>query len=94
MHIVVGGYGRAIQRGRLIMPAAEGGFDFFVDSMADSLHDFGFDYVALRIDGDLDDNVADEVARKLGAIDGRIGIDGREGDVHFMADDGSVDDAP
>jgi len=48
VHVVARGYGRAVERGWLVVPAAKRGFDLFVDAVADGLHDLGFDYVALE----------------------------------------------
>src|SRR5712691_1043945 len=50
MYVVPGGDGRAVERGRLVVPAAQGGLDLFVDPVADRLHNFGFDDVALGVD--------------------------------------------
>jgi hypothetical protein len=58
MDVVSGGYGSAVESRWLIVPAPKCGFDFFVDAMADRLHDFGFHHIALRVDRDLDHYVA------------------------------------
>jgi len=90
VHVVPGGDGRAVERGRLIVPAAKGGLDLFVDAVADCLHNFGFDDVALGVDGDFDDDVALQVPGKLGARHRRIWVHDRIGDVDFMTGDRSV----
>jgi len=90
MYVVPGGYRRAIERGRLVVPAAEGGLDLFVDAVADRLHNFGFDNVPLRIDCHLDNHVAHQITRKLGAIHGRVWKHGWIRDVDFVAGDRSV----
>jgi hypothetical protein len=41
------------------VPAAKRRFYFFVDAVSDCLHDFGFDYVALRVDGHFNHYIAD-----------------------------------
>ena len=74
VHVVPGSDWRAIERGRLVMPAAKGSLDLFVDSVADGLDNFGSDNVALGVDRHLDDDIAHDVGRKRGAIDGRIRI--------------------
>jgi len=89
MYVLVRGHGCAIQSGRLIVPPPEGGFNFFVDVMADGFHDLRVDHIALRVDGDLDNYIAHEVARKVGAINLRLGKN-RKRDVDFMAADGTV----
>ena len=48
MHVVPRGDGCAVERGRLVVPAAQRGLDLFVYPVADRLHNFGFDDVALR----------------------------------------------
>jgi len=58
VYIVPGGYGSAVESCWLIVPAPKRGFDFFVDAMADRLHDFGFHHIALRVDRHLDHYVA------------------------------------
>jgi len=93
VHVVVRGDGRAVESSGLIVPAAERGFDFFGDVAVDGLHDFCLDDVALGVDRNLNDDVADEVAGQGVAIDGRIGIDDGKSNVDFVAEDGAVDDA-
>ena len=85
MHVVLAGDGRAVERGRLVMPAAQRGLDLFVDPVADRLHDLGFDDVALGVDRDLDYHVALQVPGKLGTVHRRIWIYDRICDVDFMA---------
>lgn len=75
----------AIQRGRLKVPLAQSGFDLFVDAMTDRLHNFGFDDAALRVDGDFDDDVSDDVARKRIPVNGRIGINSGISNVDFVS---------
>ena len=57
VYVVPGGDWRAVERGRLVVPAAQSGLDLFVDPVADCLHNFGFDDVALGVDRDFDDDV-------------------------------------
>ena len=90
VYIVPGGDGRAIEGGRLVVPPAQGGLDLFVDSVADRLHNPGLDDVALGVNRHLDDDVAHQVSRKLGAVHGRIGIHGRIRDVDFVAGNRAV----
>src|ERR1700674_2894261 len=90
VYVVPGGDWCAVERGRLVVPAAQGGFDLFVDPVADRLHNFGFDDVALRVDRDFNDDVALQVPGKLGARYGRIWIHDWIRDVDFMAGDRSV----
>ena len=73
------------------MPAAKGVLDLFVDSVADGLHNFGFDHVALGVDRDFNDDVALQVSGKLGARHGRIWIHDRICDVDFVPSYGAVD---
>ncbi len=89
MHVLVRGYGCAIQSGGLVVTPPERCFNFFVDVRADGFYDLRVDHVALRVDGDLDDDVSDKVAGKVGAIDLRFGINGKR-DVNFMSGDGAV----
>ena len=91
MDVVPGGDWGAVEGGGLVVPAAEGGFDLFVDAVADGLHNFGLYYVALRVDGYFDDDIAHQIAWERGAIHGRVGKYGGIGDVDFVAGDGSID---
>ncbi len=91
MHVLVRGHGCAIQSGGLVVPPSEGSFNFLVDAGANRFHDLRVDHVALGVDGDLDHNIPYEIARKVGAIDLRLGIH-RKRDVDFMAGDGAVND--
>ncbi len=93
MHVVMRRDRRAVEGGRLVMPAAESGFDFLVDAMTDRLHDLCFDNVPLRIDSNFDDDVAGEASGKLGTIHGRIGIDGWISHVHIVPENGPINDA-
>ena len=93
VHVVPGGDWRAVERGRLVVPAAQGGLDLFVDPVADRLHNFGFDDVALGVDRDFNDDVTLQVPGKFGALHGRIWIHDRICDVDFMAGDRSVNHA-
>src|SRR5229473_1505466 len=90
VYVVPGSDGRAVERGRLVVPATQGGLDLFVDPVADRLHDFGFDDVALRVDCDFDDDIALQVPGKFGALHGRIWIHDWIGYVDFMPGDRSV----
>src|ERR1700730_10715574 len=90
VYVVPGGDGRAVERGRLVVPTAQRGFDLFVDSVADRLHDLGFDDVALGVDRDFNDDAALQVPRKLGALHRRIWIHDWIRDLDFMAGDRSV----
>src|SRR5450759_3985957 len=56
VHVVPGGDWRAVERGRLVVPPAKGSLDFFVDPVADRLHDLGLDDVALGVDRHLDND--------------------------------------
>jgi hypothetical protein len=91
VHIGARGDRGAIERSGLIVPAAERICNLFVDPVPDSLDDFGFDHIAGRVDCHLDDDVADDVARKRSTVDGRVGGNDRICDVHFMAADRSID---
>lgn len=91
VHVVPGGDWRAVERGRLVVPAAKGGLDLLVDPVADRLHNFGFDDVALGVDCHFDDDIAHQVPGKCGALHGRIWIHDRIRNVHFMACNRSVD---
>src|SRR5438445_7875658 len=90
MYVVPGGDWRAVERGRLVVPAAQGGLDLFVDPVADRLHNFGFDDVTLGVDCDFNDDVPLQVPGKLGSRYGRIWIHDWIRDVDFMAGDRSV----
>jgi len=90
VYVVPGGDGRAVEGGWLVVPAAESGLNLFVDTVADGLHNFGFDDAALGIDRHFNHNISHQVAGKLSAVDGRVGIHDRIGDVNFMAGDRSV----
>src|SRR6266849_10386755 len=90
VHVVPGSDWRAVERGRMVVPAAKGGLDLFVDPVTDRLHNFGFDDVALGVDRNFDDDVALQVPGKLGARHGRIWIHDRIRDVDFMTSDRSV----
>ena len=83
-------HGRAIERGGLVVPAAQRGLDLFVDSVPDRLHNLGFDDAALGVDGHLDDDVAHQVPRKLGAVEGEIRKHHWIRDVNFVAGDRPV----
>src|SRR3981081_162539 len=87
VYVVSGGDRRAVEGGWLIVPAAQGGLDLFVDPVADRLHDLGFDDVALGVDRDFNDDVALQVPRKLGPRYRRIRIHDWIRDVDFMAGD-------
>jgi len=90
MNIVPRRNRRSVQRCRLVVPAAKSSLDLFVDPMADRLDNFGFDDIALRIDGDFNDNIAHQVARKRGAVHGRVWVYGRIGNVNLMSSDRTV----
>src|ERR1700677_402129 len=91
VHIGARGDRGAIERSGLIVTAAERICNLFVDPVPDSLDDLGFDYIAGRVDCHLDDDVADDVARKRSTVDGRVGGNDRICDVHLMAADRSID---
>jgi len=91
VHVVARGYWGAVKGGGLVMPAAKRGFDFFINAVADSLQDFCFDYIALRVDRDFDDHVTHQIFRKLVAVNRRIWKNGGIGDMDFMTGDGPVD---
>ena len=80
---MLGGHRHAVEGGRLIVPLAEGRFDFFVDAMADGPHDARFDDVPGRVDGDLDDGITIQIGRKLRARHGRVGKHDWVRHVHF-----------
>src|SRR5271155_659951 len=90
VHIVPGGNWCAVERGWLIVPAAKRGLDLFVDAVADRLHNLRLDDVPLGIDRHLNDDIAYQVPRKLGAVHGRIGIHDRIRDMALMAGDRPV----
>ena len=90
MYVVVRSDGHSVERGRLIVPTAKGGFDFFVDPVADRLHDFRLDHVSLGVDGDFDDYISLQVPGKFGAVHGRIWIYDWIRDVDFMPGNRSV----
>jgi hypothetical protein len=90
VHVVPGGDRRTVERGRLVVPAAQGGLNFFIDTVADRLHNFGFDDIALGVDCDFNDDVTLQVSRKLGSRYRRIWIYDWVGDVDFVAGDRSV----
>src|ERR1039457_6358009 len=90
VHVVPGGDWRSIKRGWLVVPSAKSGLDLFVDTLANPLPNFGFDDIALRVNGHLDDDIALQVSGELGARHGRIWKHDRIRDVDFMAGDRSV----
>lgn len=92
MYVVMRGDGRAVQGRGLVVPAPEGGLDFFVDAMPDGLDNPGVDHIALGINGDFDDDVAGKVARKLSTVNRRIGVNDGIGYMDFMAGNWAVDD--
>lgn len=92
MHVVMRGDRRSIERGWFVMPVAKSGFNLFVDAVTNRLHDFCVDDIALCVDRNLNDYVAGEVARNLGAID-RIRKNDRVCNVHVVAKDWPVDKA-
>ena len=59
MNVMVRSHGGAIQSRRLVVPAPQRGFNFFVDPMPDGLHDLGFDDIAFGVDRNLDHHIAD-----------------------------------
>src|SRR5882724_6590300 len=65
VHIVLGCDRHAVKSGWLIAPLAKSGDDFFVDPVADRLHDSRLDHVALRVDGDLYNDITLQVARQF-----------------------------
>ena len=67
---------RSVEGGRLKVPPAERGFDFFVDAVADRLHDLGFYDAALGVDGHGNDYVAHQIFRELSPVDRRIRVYG------------------
>src|SRR5260370_18139163 len=90
VYVVPGGDWRAVEGGGLVVPAPQGGLDLFVDPVADRLHNFGFNDVALGVDRDFNDDVALQVPGKLGALHGRIWVHDRIGDMAFMAGDRAI----
>src|ERR1700674_1765261 len=89
VYVVPGGDWSAVERGRLVVPAAQGSLDLFVDAVADRLHNFGLDDIALGVDRDFNDDVALQVPGKLGSPHGRVWIHDWIRDVGFMAGDRS-----
>jgi len=85
VNVVLGSDRDAIERGGLVPPLAQRGDDFFIDAMADGLHDSRLDNVALRVDSDLNNDITLQVARKFGTRHGRIRKQDGEGNMHFMA---------
>ena len=90
MYVVVRSDRRSVKRRGLVMPAAKSRLDFFVDPVADRLHDFRLDHVSLGVDGDFDDDISLQVPGKFGAVHGRIWIYDRIRDVDFMSGNWSV----
>lgn len=88
--VVLGGYGYAVERGRLEAPLPEGGHDFFIDPVADGFEETGFDDRALGVDGDFDDDISFKTGRKFSAHHRRIGKHDRVGHMDLMAVDGTV----
>ena len=91
MDVVLRSYRRAVECRRLEVPLAECAHDLFVNPVADSLDDSGFDHVSLRIDGDLDDDISLQARRKFGPGDGRIRENRGVRDMHFMPANGALD---
>ena len=73
------------------MPPAKGRFYLFVDTVSDGLDDFGFDYVALRVDSHFNHYIASQVTGQRGSFDWGIGVNHWIGYVNFVADNGPVD---
>jgi hypothetical protein len=73
------------------VPAAKSDFYFFVDAVADGLYDFGFDYVALRVDSHFNHYIASQVTGQRGSFHWGIGVDYWIGYVDFVAGNGPVD---
>jgi len=94
VYIVPRGYWRAIQRGRLVMPAPKGGRYLLVDSVPDGLDNFGVNYISRGVDSHFDHHVASEIMRKPRAIHRRIRIDRWIRDVNLVPSDGAVDHRP
>lgn len=90
VYILTRGDGSSVERGRPVVPATKSGFDLFVDAVTNGLQKLGFDHIALGVDGHLDDDISDYVARKCGAVDRWIGVDDRIRDVDFVAGDRAV----
>ena len=88
--VVLGGNGCAIEGGGLEVPLAESGHHFFVDAVANRLQKSGLSDVALRVDGDFDDDVPLQVTRKFGTRHRRVRKDDGIGYVHLVALDGAV----
>ena len=65
VNVVLGSNRDTIERGGLVPPLAQRGDNFFIDAVADGLHDSRLDNVALRVDSDLDDDVTLQVARQF-----------------------------
>src|SRR5579859_5156147 len=90
VYIVVRSDRRSVKRRWLVMPAPKSRLDLLVDAMTDCLHNLGLDDVALRVDGDLDDDVTCEVSGQFSPVDRRIRIHNRIGNMDFMASNRSV----
>ena len=63
MHVVVRSDRRAVERRRLVVPSPKRGLNFFVNPVANRLHDLGLDDLALGVDRDLDYDVPNEITR-------------------------------
>src|SRR5271165_4298133 len=90
VHVDTRGDWCPVERSGLEVPPAKSGLDLFVDPVADGLRDFGFNDVALRVYRHDDDDIANQVPGKFGAIDRRVGMHRGISDVDFMAGDRSV----
>ena len=90
VNVVLGGDGGAIEGGGLEVPLAESGHHFFVDAVANRLHQPGLSDVALSVDGDLDDDVPLQVTREFGTRHRRVRKDDGIGYVYLMAIDGAI----
>ena len=87
--VVLGGDRCAIEGGGLEVPLPESGHHFFVDAVANRLQKPGLSDVALRVDGDFDDDVPLQVTREFSARHRRVRKDDGIGYVHLVALDGA-----
>ena len=88
--VVLGCDRGAIEGGGLEVPLAESGHHFFVDAVANRLHQPGLSDVALCVDSDFDDDVPLQVTRELGTRHRRVRKDDGIGYVYLMALDGAI----
>jgi hypothetical protein len=79
VHDVLRGDRLTVAHSRVEVPALQHFQYFLLYPVTHSLQYLGFDDIALRIDGDLDDHVALNSRRQVATRDGRIWVDIRKG---------------